>query len=106
MELTVLGSGRTRHALTPYGGLRVMQVAPLARGAVHDSPTAGGFLGLRIGRSAFGISPEVGVFYDRSALELRKRNVIVVPAISVHGDILDQLLAPFGRRRPFPRRIR
>ena len=104
VELTVMGSGRTRRALTPYGGLRVMQVAPLARGAVHDSPTAGGFLGLRIGTSTFGISPEVGVFYDRSALDLRQRSVIVVPAISVHGDILDQLLAPFGRRRPVPRR--
>ena len=104
VELTMMGSGRTSHSLTPYGGIRVMQVAPLSRGAVHDSPTAGGFFGLRIGSAALGISPEVGVFYDRSALELRQRNFIVVPAISVHGDVLASLLGPFGRGRPFPRR--
>lgn len=100
VELTVLGSGRTSHALTPYGGLRVMQVAPLSRGAVHDSPTAGAFLGLRIGSASLGISPEVGVFHDRSALGLRRRSYIIVPAISLHGDIVGALLGPFGRGRP------
>ena len=104
VELTVMGSGRTARSLTPYGGIRLMQVAPLARGAPHDSPTAGGFFGLRIGSATLGISPEIGVFYDRSALELRKRNFIVVPAISVHGDALASLLGPFGRGRSFPRR--
>src|SRR5688572_8425077 len=35
-----------RPPLVPYGGLRVMQVAPLSSDAVHDAPTAGGFFGL------------------------------------------------------------
>ena len=87
-ELSLLASGATRRQLTPYGGLRVMQVAPMSRGAAHDAPTAGAFFGLRIGNANLGISPEIGVFHDRSALELRKRKVIYVPAITVHGDDL------------------
>lgn len=87
-ELSLLASGATRHQLTPYGGLRVMQVAPMSRGAAHDSPTAGAFLGLRIGDAELGVSPEIGIFHDRSALELRERKVIYVPALTVHGDAL------------------
>ena len=81
-----------RRMVVPYGGLRVMQVAPLAEGAVRDQPTAGGFLGLRLGSSDFGLSPEIGVFYDHSALDVRKRNVVVVPAVSAHGDRMIQLI--------------
>jgi hypothetical protein len=91
-ELSLLASGRTNRSLTPYGGLRVMQVAPLSRGAVHDSPTAGGFFGLRIGDQVMGVSPEIGVFYDRSALGLREGRVIFVPALTVHGDALARIL--------------
>jgi hypothetical protein len=76
----------------PYGGLRVMQVAPLSPDAVHDTPTAGGFLGLRIGSPEFGVSPEVGVFYDHSALGVRKGNVVVVPSLNFHGDELIRIL--------------
>jgi hypothetical protein len=85
VELTLIASGR-EGKLTLYGGLRAMQVAPMSRGAVSDTPTLGGFLGLRIGRADMGVSPEVGVYYDRSALGLRRATVIVVPALSVHGD--------------------
>ena len=60
-EFTVIASARQRSTLTPYGGLRIAQVAPLSEGAVGDSPTAGGFVGLRIGTERFGVSPEVGV---------------------------------------------
>ena len=69
------------------GGLRAMQVIPIDRGAVHDSPTLGGFLGARIGTLTAGISPELGIFYDHSALHLHKGNVLFVPAITVHGDV-------------------
>ena len=91
-ELSLIASGATHNRLTPYGGFRVMQVAPLGRGAPHDSPTVGGFLGLRIGSDELGVSPELGVFYDRSTLELRERNVIFVPAITFHGSDLVRLL--------------
>ena len=84
-ELSVLASAATRHQLTPYGGLKIMQVAPMSRAAALDAPTAGAFLGLRIGDAKLGVSPEIGVFHDRSALGLRERNVIFVPALTVHG---------------------
>lgn len=65
-ETTLIASGRQR-LLTPYGGLRVGQVLPLSRDAPSDSPTAGGFFGLRIGKEQLGVSAEVGFLYDRSA---------------------------------------
>ena len=97
---------RTAPKVVPYGGLRVMQVAPIAEGAVHDDPTAGLFMGVRIGSIDFGVSPEIGVFYDRSALGVRKSTVVVVPAISVHGDRLIDALRGRGPRRPFFQRNR
>lgn len=72
--------------VTPYGGLRVVQVVPISSAAVHDTPTAGGYMGARFGRADFGFSTELGVFYDHSALGLRKQNFIVVPSISLHGN--------------------
>jgi hypothetical protein len=82
-EATLIASGRQGGSLTPYGGLRAMQVVPITRGAVHDSPTVGLFGGLRIGNDDFVVSPEVGVFYDRSALHVRSADVIVVPAVTL-----------------------
>lgn len=97
-ELTLLASGDDDRTLIPYGGIRAMHVLPLSRYAVSDHPTLGGFLGLRIGRADFGISPEIGVYYDPSALELRQRRWIIVPAVSVHGsELLNALGGVFGR---------
>lgn len=112
-ELTLLASGyeppraqgstrdtTVRPLFVPFGGLRAMQVAPLAEGAVNDRPTAGGFLGVRIGSADFGISPEVGVFYDHSALGVRRGDFVIVPAISVHGDrLIDMIREMMGRGR-------
>lgn len=86
-----LENGWTNQVI-PYFGLRVMQVTPIAEGAVHDRPTAGGFAGVRFGSADFGISPEIGVFYDHSALGVRKNEVIAVPAISVHGNQLIRVI--------------
>lgn len=116
-ELTLLASGYEPSASTllpagdrprfvPYGGLRVMQVAPLNADAVHDRPTAGAFLGLKIGRTDFGISPEVGVFYDHSALGVRRGDVVVVPSINVHGDRLIRLVRDLLRGGQYARRDR
>lgn len=93
-ELTLLASGPDRGTWTPYAGVRGMHVMPLSRYAVSDRPTAGGFFGVRIGRADFGVSPEVAVYYDPSALDLRQRRVIVVPAISIHGE---ELLSAIGQ---------
>ncbi|MGZ3571533.1 MAG: hypothetical protein ACXWND_06125 [Gemmatimonadaceae bacterium] len=87
LEATLITSAADNDRFTAYGGLRAMQVIPIDRGAVHDSPTLGGFLGARIGTLTAGISPELGIFYDRSALHLHKGNVLFVPAITVHGDV-------------------
>jgi hypothetical protein len=96
-------NGWTNQVL-PYFGLRVMQVAPIDENAVHDRPTAGAFLGVRFGSADFGVSPEIGVFYDHSALGLRRNDVIVIPSISVHGEELIRTIrdlirgaGPFGR---------
>ncbi|PYO63109.1 MAG: hypothetical protein DMD28_03410 [Gemmatimonadetes bacterium] len=97
-ELTLIASGRQK-LLTPYGGLRVGQVLPLSREAASDSPTAGGFLGLRIGKEQLGVSAEVGVFYDRSALGVRSSQVIVVPALVLHGeDLISAITRTTGGR--------
>jgi hypothetical protein len=37
-------------------------------------------------------SPEVAVYYDRSALGIRKRNIIVVPSIAAHGEEVIRLI--------------
>lgn len=103
-ETTLIASARQK-LFTPYGGLRVAQVLPLASGAPSDSPTAGGFFGLRIGKEQLGVSAEVGVFYDRSALGVRSSNVIVVPALVVHGQDLIKAIsqATGGRHSAGPR---
>lgn len=91
-EATLMTSAEEKETFTPYTGLRAMQVIPINRGAVHDSPTVGGFLGARLGTQTAGISPEIGVFYDRSALGIRKGSLMIVPAITVHGDFARFLL--------------
>lgn len=82
-ELTVLASGRDHHAATPYGGLRVIGVLPMSSIAVHDSPTAGGFIGMRLRLGDLDVSPELGIYHDRSALGIRSTHYIVVPGVSL-----------------------
>jgi len=94
LEATLITSAEDNDHFTPYGGIRAMQVIPINKGAVHDSPTLGGFFGARIGSLKAGISPEIGVFYDHSALRLRKRNILIVPAITIHGDF-GRFLSPW-----------
>lgn len=84
-ELTLLASAPPQQPVLPYGGIRAMQVLPLSSTAIYDTPTIGGFVGIRIGTADQGVSPEVGVFYDRSALELRSSTFIVVPSLTVQG---------------------
>ena len=76
------------------------QVVPLSRSAPSDSPTAGGFFGLRLGKEELGVSAEVGVFYDRSALGVRSADVIVVPALVLHGEKLINAITRATGGRP------
>ncbi len=96
LEATLIASAEDNRRFTPYGGIRAMQVFPINRGAVHDSPTIGGFFGTRIGSLTAGISPEIGIFYDRSALGIRNGTLLIVPSITLHGGIGR---FPFLRRR-------
>lgn len=96
----VVASGRQNERVTPYGGFKAMHVLPLTEEAVRDDPTLGVFAGLRIGTDRLGVSPELAVFYDRSALGLRSNDVIIVPSFTIHGDRLMDAL--FGRDRVPP----
>ena len=84
VEATLVVSGPPG-LVTPYGGARVVQTFPVAAGALHDRPTVGAFGGVRLGRAEGGASVEVGVFYDPSALGVRRRDVIVVPSLTLDG---------------------
>jgi hypothetical protein len=87
--------------IVPYAGLRVMQVVPMNSESVHDKPTVGGFGGLRFGKAGLGVSLEIGVFHDPSALNVRTQEWVVVPAIAIHGDeLIDRLRPPRPRTRP------
>ncbi len=92
LEATLIASGREDLTATPYGGMRFMQTFPLSSEAEYDLPTIGPFGGVRLGTADLGASLEVGVFYDDSALDLRSRDIIVVPSISVHGSGLIRAL--------------
>ena len=82
VEATLIASGASGRIATPYGGVRAMQVIPMSRNAVHDRPTAGGFLGVRIRFGEIDVSPELGVYYDPSALGIRSTNYIIVPGVT------------------------
>ncbi len=90
-ELSLLASGRENRRVVPYGGIRVMQVAPLSNAVPSDLPTAGAFVGWRIGSREIGIAPEIGVFYDHSALHIRRSDVIIVPSITFYGNLLSSV---------------
>lgn len=100
-EATLLFSGPETPPAVPYGGIRVMQVAPLNKKAVSDLPTIGVFAGLQIGNADFAITPELGLYYDDSALDLRSSPWLVVPGVSIRG--LDYLLRLLPPRRVPPR---
>jgi hypothetical protein len=83
MQGTLIASGREDASVVPYGGLRAIHVLPITQGAVSDKPTIGVFGGLQLGDAHFTIRPELGVFYDRSALGLRRGDLILVPAVTL-----------------------
>ena len=83
LEGTLIASGNERGSVVPFGGVRAMQVFPISAGAVHDLPTLGAFGGVQVGDGPFAVRPELGVYYDQSALHVRSGNFIVVPAITL-----------------------
>jgi hypothetical protein len=96
-QFTLVASGRqsAQPGISPYGGLHAVQVAPLSSGATHDTPTVGLFAGLRMGDGENAVSPELAVFYDHSALHIRRGDLLIVPSITVRGDGLLRMLPRF-----------
>ena len=83
---TLIASGREAATLTPYGGTRIMQTLPLSESAASDTPTVGGFFGVRLGDRQFGISPEIGIYYDEPALDIYNDDpVLFIPSVTIHG---------------------
>ncbi len=91
-DVTLMTSAPESSQWIPYGGVRALKVFPLSSVAVHDTPAVGAFGGLRAGGAEHGFSFELGVYYDESALKLRRNTVIVVPSIAVHGSALRRLM--------------
>lgn len=83
LQGTLVVSGREDVPVVPYGGIRAIHVMPISQGAVSDKPTIGVFGGVQLGDTHFTIRPELGVFYDHSALGLRQGDLIIVPAITL-----------------------
>ena len=102
MQATLIASGRVDASLVPYGGLRAIHVLPIAQGAVSDKPTIGAFGGFELGDADFTIRPELGVFYDHSALGLRRGDVIFVPALTLKRGRRHDRLGNDATRRPAP----
>lgn len=82
-EATLIASGNEASEMTPYGGVRAMQVVPITEGARRDDPSLGVFGGVSIGDASFTLRPELAIYYDRSTLGLRKSSFIVVPAVTM-----------------------
>lgn len=85
VEGALIWSSARTGSTVRYGGLKAMHTLPIASGALTDTPTIGGFLGFRIGDGQTMISPELGVYYDRSATGIRTGSVVVVPAVTLRG---------------------
>lgn len=94
-ELSVVMSGREDRAATGYGGVRLIQTAPLGKGIPQDRPTAGAFGGIKLGQGDMRVSLELGAFYDHSALGLRSGDFVVVPAVTVHAVRMPRWLVGF-----------
>lgn len=84
-EGSLMASSASRHGVVWYGGVRGMQVVPLSDDAVGDRPSLGGFFGWRIKVGTGFVYPEVAVYYDHSALGIRKSDVIYVPSLTLEG---------------------
>lgn len=101
-EATLIHSSRWTPAGQTYGAIRAIQVVPLGPEVPHDDPVVGVAFGHLFGDRNRSIGPEIGVFYDRSALGLNTNRVIVVPAVVLRG----QGIPGFANLREIPRYLR
>jgi hypothetical protein len=82
-EATLITSGKWTSAGQWYGAVRAIQVIPLSPEAPHDDPVIGFSIGHLFGDRESSMGPELGVYYDRSALGLNTNRIIVVPSFVI-----------------------
>jgi hypothetical protein len=87
VEATLIASGPENVDFSPYGGLRVTQVAQIATPTsvleAADAPTAGIFAGISLGNRWATLRPEVGAFYTKFDPSVRQPGIIFVPSMTI-----------------------
>jgi hypothetical protein len=85
LEATLIRSGKWTSRGQLYGAIRAAQVLPITSTAVSDDPVVGASMGWLFGDREYSIGPELGVYYDRSALGLNNRRIIVIPSVVIRA---------------------
>ena len=80
-EATLISSGRWTTAGQMYGAIRATQAVAVTGSARKDDPVIGAVLGYLLGTRESSFGPELGVYYDRSALGINTTRILVIPSI-------------------------
>lgn len=83
VEATLITSAPWTAAGQLYAAARVTQVIPLNADAVRDDPVVGVSVGHLFGDRSMSVGPELGIYYDRSALGLNTSRVLFIPSLVV-----------------------
>ena len=94
-EVTLIQSGPWSAAGQPYGAVRATQAVAVTGTAGKDDPVFGMVFGYLLGNRERSFGPELGVYYDRSALGLNTNRILVIPSIVVRTEGINL----FGWRR-------
>ncbi|HYW51140.1 MAG TPA: hypothetical protein VE861_11055 [Gemmatimonadaceae bacterium] len=85
LEATLISSGKWTRTGQLYGAVRTAYVLPLSRTAIEDDPVVGASVGYLFGDRSYSIGPELGIYYDRSALGLNTSRILVIPSVVVRA---------------------
>ena len=94
-EVTLISSGAWSTAGQLYGAVRATQAVAVTGTARKDDPVVGTVIGYLLGTRESSFGPELGVYYDRSALGINTRRILVIPSIVVRSEGINL----FGWRR-------
>jgi hypothetical protein len=83
MEATLITSAPWTSAGQFYGAFRAIQVLPITSSARKDDPAVGFAIGHLFGDRNSSIGPEIGVYYDRSTLNLNQNRILVIPSLVI-----------------------
>ena len=85
-EATLISSGAWSTAGQFYGAARATQAVAVTGTARRDDPVFGLAIGYLLGTRESSIGPELGVYYDRSALGVNTNRILVIPSIVVRSE--------------------